>query len=115
MSWIMTIAAGVALGYFLVQFITKNARIGEETEAAEMAADTETVRAESTEEQQEAAPRARLHKSSTDKKLAGVCGGIAEYLKVDPSIVRLVTIVLMFGWGSGVLAYLICALVLPEE
>ena len=54
MSWIMTIAAGVALGYFLVQFITKNARIGEETEAAETAADTETVRAESTEEQQEA-------------------------------------------------------------
>ena len=115
MSWIMTIAAGVALGYFLVQFVTKNTRIGEETETAETAADTETIRAEVAEEQQEAAPKARLHKSSTDKKLAGVCGGIAEYLKVDPSIVRLVTIVLMFGWGSGVLAYLICALVLPEE
>ena len=111
MSWIMTIAAGAALGYFLVQFATKNARIGEETEAAE---DTGTVRAEG-EEEPETAPRTRLHKSSTDKKLAGVCGGIAEYLKVDPSIVRLVTILLMFGWGSGVLAYIICALVLPEE
>lgn len=115
MSWIMTIAAGAALGYFLVQYITKNARIGEETEAAETVEDTETVRAEGAEEQQESALKARLHKSSTDRKLAGVCGGIAEYLRVDPSIVRLVTIVLMFGWGSGVLAYLICALVLPEE
>ena len=115
MSWIMSIAAGVALGYFLVQFVTKNARIGEETEAAETSVDTETVRAGGAEEQQEAAPKARLHKSSTDKKLAGVCGGIAEYLKVDPAIVRLVTVVLMFGWGSGILAYLVCALVLPEE
>lgn len=115
MSWIMSIAAGVALGYFLVQFVTKNARIGEETEADETSADTETVRAGGTEEQQEAAPKARLHKSSTDKRLAGVCGGIAEYLKVDPAIVRLVTVVLMFGWGSGILAYIVCALVLPEE
>ena len=115
MSWIMSIAAGVALGYFLVQFVTKNARTGEETEAAETSADTETVRAGGAEEQQEAAPKARLHKSSTDRKLAGVCGGIAEYLKVDPAIVRLVTVVLMFGWGSGILAYLVCALVLPEE
>ena len=115
MSWIMSIAAGVALGYFLVQFVAKNARIGEETEAAETSADTETVRAGGAEEQLEAAPKARLHKSSTDKKLAGVCGGIAEYLKVDPAIVRLVTVVLMFGWGSGILAYLVCALVLPEE
>ena len=115
MSWIMSIAAGVALGYFLVQFVTKNARIGEETEADETSADTETVRAGGADEQQEAAPKARLHKSSTDRKLAGVCGGIAEYLKVDPAIVRLVTVVLMFGWGSGILAYIVCALVLPEE
>ncbi len=109
MNWIMTIAAGVALGYFLVQFITKNARINETAENT----DAGTVRAEDNEAQ--AVPAARLHKSSTNKQIAGVCGGIAEYLHVDPSIVRLVTIVLMFGWGSGLLAYIICALVLPEE
>ena len=57
----------------------------------------------------------RLCRSLTDRKIAGVCGGIAEYLHVDSSIVRLVTIVLMFGWGSGLLAYIVCALVLPEE
>ena len=112
MSWFMTIAAGAALGYFLVQYFTKNTRAGQETEGT---ADDETVRAEDTEETEQAAPAARLHKSSRDKKFAGVCGGIAEYLHVDSTIIRLVTILLMFGWGSGLLAYIVCALVLPEE
>ena len=57
----------------------------------------------------------RLYRSNNQKMIAGVCGGIAEYLHVDPSIVRLITVVLVFGWGSGLLAYIICALVLPEE
>ena len=108
MTWMMTIAAGVALGYFLVQFLTKSGRIQPDTEN-----ETETSRTEEAEAQ--AVPAARLHKSRTNKQVAGVCGGIAEYLHVDPSIVRLVTVVLMFGWGSGLLAYIICALVLPEE
>ena len=108
MSWIMTIAAGAALGYFLVQFLTKNGRILNGAENG-----TETVQAEENETQ--TVPAARLHRSRTNKQVAGVCGGIAEYLHVDPSIVRLVTVVLMFGWGSGLLAYIVCALVLPEE
>lgn len=47
--------------------------------------------------------------------LAGVCGGIAEYLRVDPNIVRLVVVVLTLAGGSGVLLYLIGWLLLPEE
>ena len=47
--------------------------------------------------------------------VAGVCGGIAEYLNADPTIVRLVTILLVLGWGSGLLAYIVCAIVMPEE
>ena len=112
MSWIMTIAAGAALGYFLVQYFTKDTRAGQETEERAV---TETAEAEGAVETEQAATAVRLHRSSRDKKFAGVCGGIAEYLHVDSSIVRLVTIVLMFGWGSGLLAYIICALVLPEE
>ena len=111
MNWIMTIAAGVALGYFLVQFLTKNARVeksAEETAEVKAEGGVET-------EAQEEAPRARLHRSRTNKQIAGVCGGIAEYLHADPTIVRLAAVVLMFGWGSGLLAYIICALVLPEE
>ena len=110
MSLMMTIAAGVALGYFLVQYMTRNTRGGQET-----VEETETVRAEGTEEQAQTAPTARLHKSRKDRKVAGVCGGIAEYLHVDSTVVRLVTVLLVLGWGSGLLAYIICALVFPEE
>ena len=49
-----------------------------------------------------------------DKKIAGVCGGIAEYLNADPTIIRLAFALLVLGWGSGELAYIVCALVLPE-
>ena len=41
--------------------------------------------------------------------------GIAEYLGIDPTIVRLVWALLVFGWGTGLLAYIVCAFVLPEE
>ncbi|GAB2811044.1 PspC domain-containing protein [Dyella kyungheensis] len=56
----------------------------------------------------------RLHRSLTDRKLAGVCGGIAEYLGWDPTLVRVLWIVLTFLGGSGILAYLILWLVMPD-
>ena len=46
----------------------------------------------------------RLYKSKTDVMICGVCGGLAEYFEVDPTIVRLIAVVLIFGWGSGLLA-----------
>ena len=57
----------------------------------------------------------RLHKSDSDKKLCGVCGGIAEYFNIDPTIVRLGWIIFCLAGGSGVLAYIIAALVMPED
>ena len=57
----------------------------------------------------------RLTKSRTDRKLCGVCGGFAEYLNLDPTIIRLIWAVLVFAVGTGVLAYLIAAIVMPEE
>lgn len=56
----------------------------------------------------------RLCKSQTDKKLCGVCGGVAEYLNIDPTIIRLIWAVLVFVVGTGVLAYIIAALIMPE-
>ncbi len=89
MGTVMSLAAGLAIGYFIYQTIVnnKNGNRGKIT--------------------------GRLHKSVKDKKIAGVCGGIAEYLKVDPTIVRLVFALMFFGWGSGLLAYLACAFILP--
>ncbi|MBQ1371669.1 MAG: PspC domain-containing protein [Oscillospiraceae bacterium] len=56
----------------------------------------------------------RLVKSSVDRKLAGVCGGIAEYLEVDPTIVRLIWVGVALIGGSGLLAYIAAALIMPE-
>ena len=54
----------------------------------------------------------RLYRSSSNKIIAGVCGGIGEYFNIDPVIVRILAIVIPgFGW----LAYLICALIIPSE
>lgn len=50
-----------------------------------------------------------------DAKLLGVCGGIAEYFGIDPTIVRLVWVLLFFCYGTGLLAYLIAALIMPKK
>ena len=87
MKTIMSVIAGLAIGYFVYQYFMSNnkGRIS-----------------------------GRLHKSTRDKKLAGVCGGIAEYLGVDPTLVRLAWALMIFGWGTGVAAYIVCAIILPE-
>ncbi|MBQ9967783.1 MAG: PspC domain-containing protein [Oscillospiraceae bacterium] len=57
----------------------------------------------------------RLYKSQTNKMLCGVCGGVAEYLNIDPTIVRLIWAVLILVVGTGVLAYIIAAILMPES
>ena len=89
MGTVMSLAAGLAIGYFIYQTIVsnKNGNRGKIT--------------------------GRLHKSRKDKKVAGVCGGIAEYLKVDSTIVRLIFMLMFFGWGTGLLAYIVSAIIFP--
>ena len=57
----------------------------------------------------------KLYRSRTDKKVCGVCAGLAKYLNMDVSIMRIVVLLLCCFAGGGLLAYLICALVIPEE
>ena len=57
----------------------------------------------------------KLYRSRTDKKVCGVCGGLAKYLGMDVSIMRVIALLLILFAGGGLLAYLICALVIPEE
>lgn len=52
---------------------------------------------------------------SADKKIAGVCGGVAKYLGMDPTIVRVIWLVLVLFAGIGALAYLICWVLFPKE
>ena len=57
----------------------------------------------------------KLYKSDVDRKLCGVCGGISEYLGIDSTIVRLIWVVLVVFFGTGILAYIIPALVIPDN
>lgn len=57
----------------------------------------------------------RLYKSSREKMICGVCGGIGEYFNVDPTLVRLAWIVFCLLGGSGILAYIIAAIVIPRD
>lgn len=56
----------------------------------------------------------KLYRSKTDMKIAGVCGGLAEYIGMDAGILRVIWAILCLGYGVGLLAYLVCALVLPK-
>ena len=57
----------------------------------------------------------RLTRSRDHRMIAGVCGGAAEYFETDPLILRLIFVVLAIMGGSGILLYLILALIIPEE
>ena len=57
----------------------------------------------------------RLYRSGKEKILGGVCGGIAEYFNVDPTIIRILWILFVFGFGSGILAYIIAWIIVPKN
>ncbi len=57
----------------------------------------------------------KLYLSNKDKKIAGVCGGVAQYLGIDPTIVRLVWLLLAFAGGFGILAYLVAWIIVPRN
>ena len=86
MNTVMSLAVGLAIGYFVYQFAVSGRKLR---------------------------IRGQIHRSTCDRKFAGVCGGIAEWLGVDPTVVRLAWILLTLGWGSGVLLYAAFALALP--
>ena len=57
----------------------------------------------------------RLYKSNVDKKLDGVCAGIAEYLNIDPTVIRLLWVLATMFVGAGILAYIVAAVVMPRR
>ena len=57
----------------------------------------------------------KLYRSRTNRMLCGVCGGVGEYFNIDPTLVRLGFVLLVFWWGAGILAYFIAAVIVPDE
>ena len=62
----------------------------------------------------EPAPR-KLYRSRSDRAIAGICGGLADYLRVDPLVIRLLTLFLILFGGLSIWIYIILWLVVPEE
>ncbi|MEM3547344.1 MAG: PspC domain-containing protein [Candidatus Bathyarchaeia archaeon] len=60
-------------------------------------------------------PVKRLYRSRKNRILAGVCGGLGEYLNIDPVVVRLIWVAISLVWGFGIILYIIAALIIPEE
>jgi len=60
-------------------------------------------------------PAKKLARSRTNKKIAGVCGGFADYIELDVTLVRIIWLMLAFLWGWGIFGYLIAWIVMPEE
>ena len=57
----------------------------------------------------------RLYKSTENKMIDGVCGGIAEYFDIDPTLVRLGWVLFCVLGGSGIIAYIIAAIIIPRN
>lgn len=57
----------------------------------------------------------KLFRSESNKKIAGVCGGLAEYFNIDVTIIRLLWALVCLAAGTGILAYIVAALIIPTE
>ena len=57
----------------------------------------------------------RLYRSEKNRMIAGVCGGIAGYFNIDPTLVRLGFVALSFMFGGGVMVYILAAIIIPKE
>ena len=57
----------------------------------------------------------KIYKSNVDKKIDGVCAGIGQYFNIDPTIIRLIWVFFVFCIGTGILAYIVCSLVMSRN
>lgn len=57
----------------------------------------------------------KLYKSNVDKKIDGVCAGIGQYFNIDPTIIRLIWVFFVFCIGTGILAYIVCSIVMSRN
>jgi phage shock protein C len=57
----------------------------------------------------------KLYRSKTDRRIAGVCGGLGNYFDIDPTIIRLAWVVALFFAGGGLFAYLLAMIIVPQE
>lgn len=57
----------------------------------------------------------KLYRSERERMIAGVCGGLAEYFEIDPTLIRLLWVLVTFVAGSGILIYILACIIIPSE
>lgn len=57
----------------------------------------------------------KIYKSRTDRQISGVCGGLAKYAGIDSTLIRLLWVFTVLWAGTGLILYLVCALIIPDE
>lgn len=113
LPWLVGVGV-ILLGFGLLTWRPSRTDDADEAKTKKKAVDAETGKTKVVEEPKKKSKR--LTRSRTDKKLLGVCGGIAEYLNLDPTLVRIAFVVGIIGSGASfVLAYLALAVVMPKE
>ncbi|MBT3712599.1 MAG: PspC domain-containing protein [Anaerolineae bacterium] len=56
-----------------------------------------------------------LYRTEKDKMIGGVCGGLGEYFEIDPALVRLLFALIFFGYGAGLMVYVLLWIIMPSE
>ncbi len=57
----------------------------------------------------------KIYRDTNNKMISGVCAGIAKYFDLDPTLIRILWVIITMFGGSGLIAYIICAIIIPEE
>lgn len=114
LPWLVGVGV-ILLGFGLLTWRPSRSSEDEGATSKKKAVEAETGQTKVVEEPKKSSSK-KLARSRTDKKLLGVCGGIAEYLNLDPTLVRIAFVVGIIGSGASfVLAYLALAFIMPKE
>lgn len=114
LPWLVGVGV-ILLGFGLLSWRSSEASDDDEDKTQKKAVEAETGQTKVVEEPKKS-DKKKLTRSRTDKKLFGVCGGIAEYLNLDPTLVRIAFVVGVIGSGGPfVLGYLALAFLMPKE
>lgn len=114
LPWLVGVGV-ILLGFGLLSWRSSSSSGDEEDKTQRKAVEAETGQTKVVEEPKKS-DKKKLTRSRTDKKLFGVCGGIAEYLNLDPTLVRIAFVVGVIGSGGPfVLGYLALAVLMPKE
>jgi phage shock protein C len=106
----------ILLGMGIIYYRQSHPIIDQSSEPAQSAGGDSGQQGEHGQSQRQSSAYRQFRRSFTDKKIAGVCGGLAQYFDIDPSIIRMLYVILcLASFGAGLVLYIVLALVVPYD